>query len=213
MEGLDVRCFFVTEERDELYHCIDTRCEDMLLAGEMYSYSLLLPQSSLFLSLSYLSLSLSSLSPSLSVYPLSLLCSVECLPILIKVLPQGRSDRDSILHTASRLWTSPSLPPHPSTSSSNNIRHMLSHTTDSLFVSSHSPSPTSSFLPLLLPLSLISPISPLPSLTSHLHPLLSSSSSLLILTLPLFPTPSSLCSPCRSLGGGQRPVAQPSSQP
>jgi hypothetical protein len=54
MEGLDVRCFFVSEERDELYHCIDTRCEDMLLAGEEYylsSFSSYLSSLSLSLSL------------------------------------------------------------------------------------------------------------------------------------------------------------------
>jgi hypothetical protein len=28
-----IRCFFLSEERDELYHYIDTRCEAMLKAG------------------------------------------------------------------------------------------------------------------------------------------------------------------------------------
>ena len=33
LPGIDVRCFFLSEERDELYHYIDTRCEAMLKAG------------------------------------------------------------------------------------------------------------------------------------------------------------------------------------
>ena len=33
LPGIDVRCFFLSEERSELYHYIDTRCETMLKAG------------------------------------------------------------------------------------------------------------------------------------------------------------------------------------
>ena len=33
LPGIDVRCFFLSEERDELYHYIDTRCEAMLKVG------------------------------------------------------------------------------------------------------------------------------------------------------------------------------------
>jgi tRNA dimethylallyltransferase len=31
--GLDLRCFFLSEEREQLYRCIDSRCQDMLSAG------------------------------------------------------------------------------------------------------------------------------------------------------------------------------------
>ena len=33
LPGLDVRCFFMNEQRDDLYRTIDTRCEGMLEAG------------------------------------------------------------------------------------------------------------------------------------------------------------------------------------
>jgi len=33
LPGLDVRCFFMSEERDELYRTIDMRCEDMVQMG------------------------------------------------------------------------------------------------------------------------------------------------------------------------------------
>ena len=39
LPGLDLRCFFLSEERDELYHCIDSRCEDMLFNGNNYILS------------------------------------------------------------------------------------------------------------------------------------------------------------------------------
>ena len=34
LAGIDVRCFFLSEDREELYRYIDTRCESMLKAGE-----------------------------------------------------------------------------------------------------------------------------------------------------------------------------------
>ena len=34
LDGLDVRCFFMYEDRDDLYHTIDSRCEDMLANGK-----------------------------------------------------------------------------------------------------------------------------------------------------------------------------------
>ena len=33
LENCDLRCFFVSEDREELYHTIDARCLDMLGAG------------------------------------------------------------------------------------------------------------------------------------------------------------------------------------
>jgi tRNA A37 N6-isopentenylltransferase MiaA len=33
LPGLDIRGFFVSEDREQLYHYIDTRCESMLKAG------------------------------------------------------------------------------------------------------------------------------------------------------------------------------------
>jgi tRNA A37 N6-isopentenylltransferase MiaA len=42
LPGIDIRCFFLSEEKDQLYHYIDTRCEMMLKAGLFQEISQLL---------------------------------------------------------------------------------------------------------------------------------------------------------------------------
>lgn len=42
LSGLDVRCFFVGEEREDLYRTIDDRCEDMLRGGLLQEVNSLL---------------------------------------------------------------------------------------------------------------------------------------------------------------------------
>ena len=41
LQDLDVRCFFLTESRESLYHTIDNRCEQMLYAGLLQEVKIL----------------------------------------------------------------------------------------------------------------------------------------------------------------------------
>lgn len=47
LPGIDIRCFFLSEEKDQLYHYIDTRCEVMLKDGLFEEVSQLLINKSL----------------------------------------------------------------------------------------------------------------------------------------------------------------------